>query len=232
MDEPSGTPSTFLGGQVPLAFRVRVVTVAPGEERAYDDAEWCDSIVAVERGELELECTSGGRRRFESGSVLWLCGLSLRALRSAGRESVLLVAVSRERGDEFVPSGVSVRLDKRSPKEAHAMTGTFVWFDLHSRKPDAGDFYAQLLGWNLEPKGDSHVMMSGANGPFAMLVADGQDEAAWVPYVQVDDLHGAHTKALELGATVLREPTPGPEGDYSWIRDTGGAPLALWQRRG
>ena len=112
------------------------------------------------------------------------------------------------------------------------MTGTFVWLDLHTKKPDAGDFYAQLLGWGMEPKGDQHVMMSGENGPFAMLVAEGQDDAAWVPYVQVDDLHAAHTKAVELGATVLREPTEGPEGDYSWIRDTGGAPLALFQPRG
>ena len=112
------------------------------------------------------------------------------------------------------------------------MTGTFVWFDLHSREPDAGDFYAQLLGWSLEPKDDRHVLMSGKSGPFAMLVAEGQDDAAWVPYVQVENLHEAHTKAVELGATVLRAPTPGPEGDYSWIRDTGGAPVALWQRRG
>ena len=232
MDEPSGPRPSFLGRRVPLAFRVRVVTIAPGEERAYHAAEWRDAIVAVERGELELECVSGSRRRFGRGSVVWLCGLPLRALRNTGRESVLLVAVSRERTDEFGPGSVSVRLDTPSPKEAHAMTGTFVWFDLHSQKPDAGDFYTQLLGWNLEPKGDRHVMISGANGPFAMIVGEGPDDAAWVPYVQVEDLHESHTKAVELGATVLREPTEGPEGDYSWIRDTGGAPLALWQRRG
>jgi predicted enzyme related to lactoylglutathione lyase len=231
MDEPSRTRSTFLGRRVPLAFRVRVVTVAPGEERAFDPAEWRDALVAVEQGELELECMSGGRRRFGRGSILWLCGLRLRALRSTGRESVLLVALSRERADEFVPAGVSVRLVTPSPKEAQAMTGTFVWFDLHTKTPDAGDFYARLLGWGMEPKGDQHVMMSGENGPFAMLVAEGEGDAAWVPYVQVDDLHAAHTKAVELGATVLREPTQGPEGDYSWIRDTGGAPVALWQRR-
>ena len=232
MDTSSEPRPSFLGRTVPLTFRARVVTVAPGEERTYDAAEWRDSIVAVERGELELECTSGGRRRFERGSVLWLCGLPLRALRSTGRESVLLVAVCRAGCDEFAPAGVSVRLDTPTPKEAHAMTGTFVWFDLHSQKTDAGEFYSQLLGWNLEPNGDQHVMMSADNGPFAMLVAEGQDDAAWVPYVQVEDLHAAHTKAVELGATVLREPTQGPEGDYSWIRDTGGAPLALWQRRG
>jgi hypothetical protein len=79
----------------PPGFDVRVVTVAPGAERAYDPAEWWDAIVAVERGELELECLHGGRRRFGRGSVLWLSGLSLRVLRNRGREPLLLIAVSR-----------------------------------------------------------------------------------------------------------------------------------------
>lgn len=76
-------------------FDVRVVTIEPGEERAYDSAEWTDALVGVGRGELELECTRGGRRSFERGSILWLCDLPLRALRNPGAESVVLVAVSR-----------------------------------------------------------------------------------------------------------------------------------------
>lgn len=99
---------SFLGRRVPPAFDVRVVTLAPGGERAYDDAEWWDAIVAVERGELELECLGGGRRSFERGSVLWLDGLPLRALRNSGREPVLLVAVSR-RSDESGGDSVSTR---------------------------------------------------------------------------------------------------------------------------
>jgi predicted enzyme related to lactoylglutathione lyase len=213
------------------SFCVKAVTIAPGAERAYDAAEWCDAIVSVERGELELECVSGGRRRFGRGSLIWLCDLPLRALRSTSTDSVLLVAVSR--GDEFAHPRVSLRLDTRSSrKEALAMTGTFVWFDLHSEKLEAGDFYTKLLGWNIEPQGNGHAMLSGENGPFAMIVAHGGDESAWVPYVQVEDLHDAHTRAVELGATVLREPSEGPAGRYSWIRDTGGAPLALFQPRG
>jgi uncharacterized protein len=212
-------------------FRVTAVTIAPGDERAYDSAEWCDAIVSVERGELELECVSGGRRRFGRGSIIWLCDLPLRKLRSTGIDPVLLVAVSR--GDELAPPRVSLRLDTRSSrKEAHAMTGTFVWFDLHSAKTDAGDFYTKLLGWSIEPQGSGHAMLTGENGPFAMIVARSGDESAWVPYVQVEDLHEAHTRAVELGATVMQEPSEGPAGRYSWIRDTGGAPLALFQPRG
>jgi predicted enzyme related to lactoylglutathione lyase len=210
------------------SFCVKAVTIAPGAGHPYDAAEWCDAIVSVERGELELECVSGARRRFGSGSLIWLCDLPLSALHSTGTDPVLLVAVSRS--DEFMPRRVSLRLDTRSSrKEAHAMTGTFVWFDLHSEKRDAGDFYTKLLGWNIEPQGDSRAMLSAGNGPFAMIVAHGGDQAAWVPYVQVEDLHDAHMRAVDLGATVLQEPTEGPAGRYSWIRDTGGAPLALFQ---
>jgi predicted enzyme related to lactoylglutathione lyase len=212
-------------------FRVRAVTIAPEDVRPYDPEEWHDAIVSVEEGELELECVSGSCRRFPSGSTLWLCDLPLRVLRCAGRERVLLVAVSR--CDEFQPARVSLRLDTPpSRKEAHAMTGTFVWFDLHSEKLEAGDFYTKLLGWSIEPQGESHAMLTGENGPFAMIVARGAGESAWVPYVQVEDVHEAHARAIELGATVLQEPSEGPAGRYSWIRDTGGAPLALFQPRG
>jgi predicted enzyme related to lactoylglutathione lyase len=212
----------------PRSFCVKAVTIAPGGERPYDAAEWCDAIVSVERGEVELECASGARRRFGSGSLIWLCDMPLRALHSTGAESVLLVAVSRS--DELMARRVSLRLDTRSSrKEAHAMSGTFVWFDLHSEKLDAGDFYTKLLGWSSEPQGDGHAMLSAGNGPFAMIVAHGGDTAAWVPYVQVEDLNDAHMRAVGLGATVLQEPTEGPAGRYSWIRDTGGAPLALFE---
>jgi predicted enzyme related to lactoylglutathione lyase len=212
-------------------FALKVVIVAPGQERRYDAAEWSDAVVVVERGELELECVSGGRRRFEAGSVLWLCGLPLRALRSTGPDPLLLVAISREQVacDEFPPARVSLRLDTRSSRKGARM---FVWFDLHSEKLDAGDFYEKLLGWNIEPQGNDHAMIAGENGPWAAIVAHGRDESAWVPYVQVEDLHQAHTRAVELGATVLQEPTEGPAGRYSTIRDTGGAPLALFQPRG
>jgi hypothetical protein len=68
-----------------------------GCERAYDETDWQDAIVVVERGEIEVECLGGSRRRFESGDVLWLIGLPFRTVRNRGREGALLVAVSRRR---------------------------------------------------------------------------------------------------------------------------------------
>jgi hypothetical protein len=101
-DGAGGQRLSFLGRRVPPSFHVRAVTVAPGDERAYDPAEWGDALVVVERGEIELEGASGTRVRFCCGDVLWLSGLPLRALRNCGREPAVLVAVAR-RGERDPP---------------------------------------------------------------------------------------------------------------------------------
>lgn len=87
-------PISFLG-RTDAAFEKRVIAIPPASSRAYDEGEWHDEIVVVERGEIELESASGNRRTFEAGDVLWLAGLPLRALHNRGREDVVLVAVSR-----------------------------------------------------------------------------------------------------------------------------------------
>jgi hypothetical protein len=76
-------------------FEVRLVAVAPGRTRAYDEAEWRDTLVIVEHGQIELEGLSGSRQTFECGAALWLAGLPLRALHNRGREPALIVAVLR-----------------------------------------------------------------------------------------------------------------------------------------
>jgi hypothetical protein len=78
-------------------FEVRRVAVAPGGTRAYDDAEWAGALVVVERGRIELEALSGGRRTFGRGAVLWLAGVPLRALHNHGLEPAVLVIVTRHR---------------------------------------------------------------------------------------------------------------------------------------
>jgi hypothetical protein len=88
---------SFLGRRLPPEWELRAVSVAPGGQRPYDEDEWRDALVVVERGEIELECCAGGLRRFGPGSILWLFGLPLRALHNRGAESALVVAVSRRR---------------------------------------------------------------------------------------------------------------------------------------
>ena len=86
---------TFLGRQLSPSFERRTISIPPGHERAYAEADWTDALVVVERGEIELECLDGKRRRFVRGDSLWLCGLPLKLLRNPGAEPALLVAVSR-----------------------------------------------------------------------------------------------------------------------------------------
>jgi hypothetical protein len=81
--------------RTPPGCRRRVVVVEAGEEMAYDGAAWVDSIVLVERGEVELECASGGRERFAQGALLCLGCVQLRTLRNLGEESAVLIAVTR-----------------------------------------------------------------------------------------------------------------------------------------
>jgi hypothetical protein len=91
------SPISFLERQLPPAFDRRVVVLAPDDTLAYDEAEWRDAIVVVERGQIELEDLDGSRHRFGRGDVLWLERLPLRMLRNHGRTPAVLVAVSRRR---------------------------------------------------------------------------------------------------------------------------------------
>lgn len=112
------------------------------------------------------------------------------------------------------------------------MASGFVWFDLRAKHPPAAaDFYGKLLGWNVQPDGESAATVAGESGPWAAIVPQGPGEPAWVPYVQVEDVDSATERAVVLGAEVLQEATEGPAGRFSTIVDPGGAALALWQPR-
>lgn len=104
----------MLAKRPPPAFERRLVAVAPGRSRAFDEAEWRDALVVVERGEIEIEGKGGRRRRFGQGDDLWLTGLPLRALHNPAQASALLVAVSHRRrrpSPEAPRSGSSSGLD-------------------------------------------------------------------------------------------------------------------------
>ena len=88
---------SLLDRPLPPAFELRVVTVPPGGARPFDEAEWRDALVVVERGEIELEFVAGADWRCRRGDVLWLTGLPLRALHGRGTEPAVLSAVSRRR---------------------------------------------------------------------------------------------------------------------------------------
>jgi hypothetical protein len=94
-------PALFVDGAVlPAGFVRREIMVAPRASRPYDAVEWRDSLVVVERGEIEVECLRGGSRRFACGTVMWLTDLSLRTIHNRGDEPVVLVAIARRRTGE------------------------------------------------------------------------------------------------------------------------------------
>lgn len=96
MDRGAGGPGlSFVESALPPAFEMRTASMAPGSALAYDESEWRDALVVVDRGEIELECVHGTRLRFGRGDVLWLMGVPLRALHNPGCETVVLVAVAR-----------------------------------------------------------------------------------------------------------------------------------------
>jgi hypothetical protein len=96
-EAPGGDALSFLHRRLPRSFEVRVIGFAPAGVRAYNPVEWRDALVVVERGEIELECMHGSRLRFGRGAVLWLAGLSVRAIHNRGPGTALLVAVARRR---------------------------------------------------------------------------------------------------------------------------------------
>jgi hypothetical protein len=88
-------PPSWLERCLPPAFERGVVTLAPGESRAFDEADWGDALVVLVCGEVDLEAISGRRERLRPGAIFWLAGLPLRSLHNPGREPAVLVAVSR-----------------------------------------------------------------------------------------------------------------------------------------
>jgi hypothetical protein len=104
VDDDSGRGRlSFLGRRLPPGFAARPVTLAPAGALPFDEAAWRDTLVVVEQGEIELECVAGSRLRCCRGDVLWLSGLSVRALRNPGSEPAVLAVVRRSRpgSDEF-----------------------------------------------------------------------------------------------------------------------------------
>jgi predicted enzyme related to lactoylglutathione lyase len=111
------------------------------------------------------------------------------------------------------------------------MSNAFVWFHNGSEKPiDSVVFYEKLFGWKGADGPAGMTMLARDAGPFAAVMPKKGKVSGWVPYVQVDDVAAATERAVTLGAELLEDPTRGPAGTYSIVRDPGGAMVALWQK--
>jgi hypothetical protein len=83
------------GAQGLAAVRVRTLTIAPGVRRPYRRRDWQDTLVIIESGALDLECTHGGVWRFAAGAIIALADLPLRSLRNGGAETLELTLAKR-----------------------------------------------------------------------------------------------------------------------------------------
>ena len=111
------------------------------------------------------------------------------------------------------------------------MPTPFVWFDnISSNRAATSKFLTDTFGWQQQDIGPMTFQVNGDAGPFAATCEPMDHVSGWVPYVEVDDLDAETEKAKANGAEIIAQNLSGPAGVATFIRDPGGAPLALWKR--
>ena len=98
----------------------------------------------------------------------------------------------------------------------------------------ASTIYADLCGWRSEriDTASGTYRALGLGGGFGGgIVECGTRRAAWLPYVEVDDIDGAIERARGLGATVLLGAREGPAGWRGVVTTPAGGEIAFWQPR-
>lgn len=115
-------------------------------------------------------------------------------------------------------------------------TNTYVWFDLNTTdKAGAKAFYTELLGWTIEDRemgeaGTYTSLQNGERGFGGMEEARGGAPAAWVGYVDVDDLGARVARLKALGANAMMDGMDIPGvGRVAMLADPSGAVFALYQ---
>ena len=73
------------------ALGATVMDLAADREVAFRHDEWCQALVIVQCGSLQLHCCSGRTATFGAGSILYFEGLPLRAISARGGPALLLM---------------------------------------------------------------------------------------------------------------------------------------------
>lgn len=114
------------------------------------------------------------------------------------------------------------------------MSSAFVWFHHNGKKPnETKRFLVSLLDFGASDGPGGMTMLAAGAEPFAALGSKEDrygDRDEWIPFVAVEDVDAATKHAVALGASLLREKSRGPAGEFSVVRDPGGAALALWKK--
>lgn len=114
------------------------------------------------------------------------------------------------------------------------MASPFIWFHNNGSKPnETKSFLLSLLDFQSSEGPGGTTMLVTSAGPFAALGSDGDrygDHDEWIPFVAVDDVDAATRRAVSLGARLVHDKSRGPAGEFTVVRDPGGAALALWKK--
>jgi predicted enzyme related to lactoylglutathione lyase len=111
------------------------------------------------------------------------------------------------------------------------MTPAFVWFDnIGTERAKTTEFLSKTFDWATNDIGPMTFLIKGEGMPFAATCDAMDDIHGWVPYIEVKDLDAAVNQAQANGAVIIAKNLEGPAGVASFIKDPGGAPLALWKR--
>jgi uncharacterized protein len=116
------------------------------------------------------------------------------------------------------------------------MSSPFVWFHHNGAKASETEkFLSTLLAVHASrgPGGLTMLSASADTGPFAALGSAQErygDRDEWIPFVAVENVEAATERAVALGATLVRNKSRGPAGEFAVVRDPGGAALALWKK--
>lgn len=111
------------------------------------------------------------------------------------------------------------------------MTAPFAWFDnVGSDRSKTTQFLSKTFGWASNDIGPMTFLSAGEEVPFAATCDAMDGISGWVPYIEVCSLDEVVNAAKENGAEVVAENMNGPAGVATFVKDPGGAPLALWKR--
>jgi predicted enzyme related to lactoylglutathione lyase len=120
------------------------------------------------------------------------------------------------------------------------MPNPFVYVELNTTDLDkAKSFYGKLFDWKLEdvpmphlPGGYTMIKVGKGTGGGMLKHPMPGAPSTWLPYVDVDDIQAATSKAKSLGASVVKDVTEiTGEGWFSLIMDPTGAVLGLWKSK-
>ncbi len=111
------------------------------------------------------------------------------------------------------------------------MHSPFVWFDnIGSERAETTNFLAKTFGWQPQDIGPMTFLTNEGDKPFAATCDEMPGVSGWAPYIEVENLDVETAKAVANGASIVAENLRGPAGTATFVRDPGGAVLAIWKR--